>query len=66
MSNKDVRPTTLIGIKRLAKVLKSTNGIPYLQALDEAARRASLQNFRHASRVLGLTSAAPHLPSAAC
>ena len=57
MSTQDIRPTTLQGIKRLAKSIKSASGIPHHQALDEAARRASLQNFRHASRVL--TAPAP-------
>ena len=52
MSTQAIRPTSLEGIKRLAKAIKSASGIPHHQALDEAARRANLQNFRHASRVL--------------
>lgn len=34
------RPTTLVGVKRLAKQLKKTNGIKHSDALDLAAKSA--------------------------
>ncbi|MDM0049856.1 hypothetical protein [Variovorax sp. J22R115] len=66
MSNDDIRPTTLVGIKRLAKAIKSAQGIPHHQALDEAARRANLQNFRHASGLLRSVRPAALALSGAC
>jgi hypothetical protein len=62
MSNDSIRPSSLDGIKRLAKSLKRERGIPHLQALDEAARKGNFQNFRHARGVLlarGTPAAAP-------
>lgn len=53
MSNKTICPSSLAGIKRLAKSLKTERGIQHTQALDEAARCGGYQNFRHASSVLG-------------
>ena len=44
----NVRPTTLIGIKRLAKHLKKERGLEYAKALDEASRQSGFQDFRHA------------------
>jgi hypothetical protein len=58
MSNEDIRPTSIVGIKRLAKSLKAESGIPHHQALNLAARRAGFENFRHAGKQL------PTLPSA--
>lgn len=52
MSSEAIRPSTLDGIKRLAKSLKVERGIKYLRALDDAAQLAGFQNFRHASNVL--------------
>ncbi len=52
MSNEAIRPSTLDGIKRLAKSLKTEQGIQHIRALDDAARVAGFQNFRHASNVL--------------
>lgn len=52
MSSEDIRPSTLDGIKRLAKALKVERGVRHLQALDDAARAAGYQNFRHAGNVL--------------
>lgn len=46
------RPTTLVGVKRLAKQLKKTNGIKHSDALDLAAKSADCVNFRHAQRTL--------------
>ncbi len=47
-----LRPTTLVGVKRLAKQLKKTNGIKHSDALDLAAKSAACANFRHAQRTL--------------
>jgi hypothetical protein len=52
MSSEAIRPTTLEGIKRLAKLLKTERGIQHIQALDVAAQAAGFQNFRHASNTL--------------
>lgn len=52
MSSEAIRPSTLDGIKRLAKSLKSERGIQHVRALDDAAQAAGFQNFRHASNVL--------------
>jgi len=52
MSSEAIRPSTLDGIKRLAKSLKSERGIQHFRALDYAAQTAGFQNFRHASNVL--------------
>lgn len=50
--NSSVRPSSINGIKRLAKDIKISRSIPHHKALDEAARVASFQNFRHALRQL--------------
>lgn len=52
MSSEAIRPSTLDGIKRLAKSLKVERGIQHVRALDDAAQEAGFQNFRHASKVL--------------
>jgi hypothetical protein len=62
VSSKDIRPSTLDGIKRLAKSLKTERGIQHVRALDDAAREAGFQNFRHASNVLR-TTPEPERPS---
>lgn len=54
MSNATIRPTTIVGIKRLAKAIKAERGIPHHEALNAAARQAGFESFRHASnRALG-------------
>ncbi|KVN38427.1 hypothetical protein WT11_05850 [Burkholderia stagnalis] len=55
MSSEAIRPSTLDGIKRLAKSLKIERGIQHTQALDAAAQAAGFQNFRHAGNVLRAT-----------
>lgn len=44
----EVRPGTLGGIKRLASQLRKQQGIKHSDALDQAARAAGSENFRHA------------------
>jgi len=52
MLNEDIRPTSIVGIKRLAKTLKGARNIPHNQALNEAARIAGFESFRHAGNKL--------------
>ena len=63
MSMEAIRPSTLDGIKRLAKTLKAEQVIQHVRALDEAARLAGFKNFRHASNVLGGASTPPKVQS---
>ncbi len=42
------QPTTLHGIKALAKGIKKAEGLQHVRALDKAAIRAGYQNFNHA------------------
>lgn len=53
MATENTRPTTLAGIKRVAKFIKQEKSIPHHAALDEAAQKAGFQNLRHAQSVLG-------------
>ena len=50
MTNVTVHPSTLEGIKRLAKTIKREQGIPHTKALDAAARLANYENYRHAQK----------------
>lgn len=52
MSSENIRPSTIDGIKRLAKLIKVERGVRHAQALEAAARAAGYQNFRHASKSL--------------
>lgn len=45
-------PSTVDGIKRLAKAIKRELDIPYMDALEEAAHKAGFQNFLHAKRAI--------------
>ncbi|WP_349780553.1 DUF5623 domain-containing protein [Xanthomonas sp. WHRI 7065] len=47
-----VPPSSVDGIKRLAKTLKRERSIPHHQALEEAARIAGFENLHHAQRQL--------------
>jgi hypothetical protein len=52
MSNEAIRPSSLEGIKRLAKSIKTERGIQHVHALDAAAQLGGFQNFRHAKNAL--------------
>lgn len=52
MVNHATAPSTVDGIKRLAKAIKREQELPHQKALDEAARKAGFQNFVHAKREL--------------
>ncbi|MGX9934808.1 DUF5623 domain-containing protein [Advenella kashmirensis] len=58
MSSKTITPSTLDGIKRLAKSIKNERGISHTEALGVAAEMAGYQNYNHALNVL---SPAPEL-----
>jgi hypothetical protein len=47
-----VRPTTLSGIKLLAKSLNRAEGLQHTRALDQASRQAGFQNWPHARKNL--------------
>lgn len=52
MSNVRAFPSTMDGIKRLAKAIKRERNLTHHQALDEAARRAGFENIRHAQHAI--------------
>jgi len=58
MLNKQIQPTTLGGIQRLAKTIKRSEGVIHTKALDIAARAASYENYAHALKQL--TKAKPN------
>lgn len=61
---KNVVPTGLVGIKRLAKQIKAERSIPLHEAQDIAAQRAGYENLRHAQNALdGAGLAAAPKPS---
>jgi hypothetical protein len=53
MIGNDIRPTTIVGIKRLANSLHKREGLKHAKALDLASRRAGFTNFRNARASLG-------------
>lgn len=48
----DIRPSTVVGIKRLARRISKAEGVPHKEALERAARAASFENLKHAKAVL--------------
>lgn len=52
MSNENIHPSTLDGIKRLAKSIKAERNIKHTQALDHAAHSAGFENFKQARKML--------------
>ncbi|MDB5813877.1 MAG: hypothetical protein JWN23_994 [Rhodocyclales bacterium] len=56
MSAISVVPSTIEGIKRLAKTLSKEQSITHTQGLDEAARAGGYANFRHARNMLPASS----------
>lgn len=54
--NKDepaqVRPTTIVGIQRLARQLAKAHGWRHILALDKASEQAGFQNYRAAHSTL--------------
>ena len=56
MNGKEIRPTTIVGIKRLAKSIRNSTGCCHQHALDLASRQASFTNYRNARSILGSRS----------
>lgn len=52
MTTASIQPSTLDGIKQLAKKIRRERNIPHTRALDEASRQAGFENFVHAKRKL--------------
>lgn len=52
MSRKSIHPSTMTGIKRLAKQIKAAQGLSHSASLDRASEAAGYDNFRHAQNVL--------------
>ncbi len=63
MSSEFIRPSSLDGIKRLAKQLKGEHPL-HARALDAAAQAAGFQNFLHARNALGDASKQEPAPAA--
>lgn len=57
-----IRPSTVDGIKQLAKKIRREHNIPYTQALEDASRRAGYENFVHARRQLVGAGASRRFP----
>lgn len=55
----DVKPSTLKGIKKLAKKIKRRDGIKHTDALEDAARAAGYTNYQAAFNELGGDDAIP-------
>ncbi|MGF7170809.1 hypothetical protein FHS91_002497 [Sphingobium xanthum] len=55
----DIRPSTIAGIKRLARRISKAEGVPHKEALERAARAASFENLKHAKAVLAAASRPP-------
>ena len=59
MIGNDIHPTTIVGIKRLAKALHKSEGIQHANALDLASTQAGFTNYRNALAALGSERTAP-------
>ncbi|QND62084.1 hypothetical protein [Mesorhizobium huakuii] len=57
MSKTDVQPSSIEGIKRLAKAISKRDAISHSEALDTASKVSGFGNFQHARRSLGDRSA---------
>lgn len=61
MSNNRI-PSSLEGIKRLAKKIRRQSSVPHTQALDVASRTAGFENFTHARKQLAQNGVTTHSP----
>lgn len=57
MSKTDIQPSSIEGIKRLAKAISKRDAISHSEALDTASQVSGFGNFQHARRSLGDRSA---------
>lgn len=55
MLNKLVRPTTIVGVKRLANQIKKTKNIRLHQALDLSSQAAGFDNYNHVRKLVDKT-----------
>ena len=62
MIGNDIRPTTIVGINRLANALRKSEGIQHTNALDLASMQAGYANYRNALATLGHERAEPPKP----
>ena len=53
------RPSSIDGIKRLAKEIGKTPGLKHTKALDQSSRAAGYENFAHAKRKMGEAGTGP-------
>ena len=60
MLNKLVRPTTIVGIKRLANQIKKAQTVKLHQALDSASQAAGFDNYKHAQKFADQTGRIAH------
>lgn len=58
MNPSSVHPSSLVGIKRLAKSIKRDKGISHAEALDAASQAGAFHNFRHARHQLSASKGA--------
>jgi len=52
MTDDSFIPTTLVGIKRLAKTIKREHEVPHHLALDIGAKKAGYRDYGHAQKAL--------------
>ena len=57
-----IRPSTVDGIKQLAKKIRRERNITHTQALEDASRQAGYENFVHAKRQLVEAGAPRNFP----
>lgn len=57
---KDIKPTTISGIKRLAKEISKREGLSHSSGLDRASTAAGFSNYQHALRSFNEPPARPN------
>lgn len=62
MNIASIRPSSVDGIKQLAKKICREHNTPHTHALDEASRQAGFENFMHAKRHLTRVLKAERFP----
>ncbi|MBB3312225.1 hypothetical protein FHT78_004001 [Rhizobium sp. BK196] len=62
MSVNDIRPTTIEGIKRLAKTISKQDDVAHSVGLDRASVRAGFSNYTNALRTLQASTIVPSSP----
>jgi hypothetical protein len=63
VSNDHIRPSSIEGVKQLAKRLKRADGVQHAAALDKASKVAGFENYKHALRRLGDIARPPLRPT---